>query len=144
LDHTEDDIQRVLSEKTKERWEAEQRPYLLSYVGLDMKINGIDYRAILGEERVKGFVQRTQDAGGYRLVAHPSQKAKIGIVPAGVDFSFAETSEADGKRIGKPVEPPRHERAVTAFLRALSRLPDKDQDAVIIPVRVLTKLLGFR
>lgn len=144
MDHTEDDIQRVLGEKAKERWETEQRPYLLSDVGMDMKINGIEYRAILGEERVKGFVQRTQDAGGYRLVAHPSQKAKIGIVPAGVDFSFSEASGGDGERIRKPVEPPSHERAVIAFLRAISRLPDEDQDAVIIPVRVLTKLLGFR
>ena len=144
MDHTKDDIQRVLSEKAKERWETEKRPYLLSDVGLDMKIRGIDYRAILGEERVKGFVQRTQEAAGYRLVAHPSQKAKIGIVPAGVDFSFAEASEADGEQARKPVEPSRREGPVIAFLRAVSRLPDEDQDAVIIPVRVLTKLLRLR
>ena len=144
MEHTIDDIQRVLVEKAKERWDAGRRPYFLSDVGIDMKIKEIDYRAILGDERIKAFVLRTQDAAGYRLVTHPSQKAKIGIVPAGEEFSFSEASGADGEQTRKPTEPPSHERAVIAFLRALSRLPNEDQDAVIIPVRVLTKLLRFR
>lgn len=144
MDHTEDDIQRVLVEKAKERWDTEQRPYFLSDVGMDMGIKGIDYRAILGEERIKGFVQRTQQAAGYRLVQHPLQKAKIGIVPADAEYSFTDAVPAEPHDERRPTVRASQERAVLEFLRALSNLSEKDQDGVVIPVRVLTKLLGIR
>lgn len=144
MDHTQDDIQEVLLEKATERWQSEQRPYLLADVGADMKLRGIDYRTILGEERIKGFVQRTQHTAGYRLVEHPFHKAKIGIIPTDAEFSFVEAEGEEVEPPRKPASPPREGREVIAFLRALSRLPDADQDAVVIPVRVLTKLLGLR
>ena len=146
MDHTEEDIQRELVKKARERWDTNEakQPYFLSDVGIDMKILGIDYRAILGEEGLKKFVRRTQHTAGYQLVEHPLQKAKVGIIPAGAKYSFPNAAHAEHDHERRSPAPASAERAVIDFLRALSHLSDEDQDAVVIPVRVLTRLFGKR
>jgi hypothetical protein len=144
LEKTEEGLQRFLKEKADAFWRDKKFPYLLSYIGVDMKADGFDYRSIVGEEGLKAFVRRTQRAGGYRLVEHPSQKAKVGIVPADFSYVFPETAIAESSHEYKQTKVATNEKAVIGFLRALSRLPETDQDAVVIPVRVLTKLLGTR
>ena len=144
MDHTQEDVQRILQERAQKVWDDEQRPYLLSDVGSDMKARGIDYRSILGEERLKAFIERTQDAGGYNVVQHPRQTAKIGIVPAGVSYRFPDEAASEHRPESPSGDSARQGKAIVEFLRALSRLPDADQDSVVIPVRIITKLFGIR
>jgi hypothetical protein len=142
LENTGETIQAFLKEKADAHWKETEQPYLLSFAGPDMKARAIDYRMILGEEPLKSFVRRTEKSGGYRLVEHPTQKAKVGIVPADIQFEFPGT-----------LQPPRvvdrgsfseRERVVIAFLKALSKLPDEELKNVTIPVSVFAKLLGGR
>lgn len=116
--------------------------YLLSDAGPDMVADGIDYRAILAGERLKAFVERTAPDGGYRLVQHPRQRAKLGVVPVGKDFEFKDEPVAE---VGTEVVPREVVRsakgaALFDFLHALSKLPPDEIDGVVIPTRVLVKL----
>jgi hypothetical protein len=132
-----------LKRKADEFWQVEQ-PYLLSRVAPDAKAEKIDYRTILGDERLKMFVKRTGATGGYRLVEHPIQKPKVGIVPADVQFSFPSDGTHGAHPEHRSATVSDRERVVLAFLRALSNLTDDDLEAVSIPVRVLAKLLESR
>jgi hypothetical protein len=138
---TQKDLEVFLKSKAYHFWQEEQ-PYLLSQAGPELKAAKIDYRTILGDEKLKAFVKRTGVTGGYRLVEHPIQKAKVGIVPADVQFSFptARTDGASAERRLTTVSD--RGRVVLAFLRALSSLTDEDLEAVSIPVRVLAKLVA--
>jgi hypothetical protein len=138
---TQKDLEDFLKSKADEFWREAEQPYLLSQAGPDLKAAKIDYRTILGDEKLKMFVKRTGPAGGYRLVEHPIQRPKVGIVPADVQFSFptARTGGAPAEHRSATVSD--RERVVVAFLRALSSLTDDDLAAVSIPVRVLAKLV---
>lgn len=144
MDLTEDGLQAFLREHAGEHWTADQKPFLLSLVATKLREQGQDYKNVLGEERLKSFVKRTEEAGGYRLVEHPTQKAKLGIVPSDVEFQFDETLESE-----RPDRAARHgihqrDRVLIDFLRALGRLPDELLDNVHIPTKVLVKLLTRR
>lgn len=121
---------------------AEDDVYLLSDAGPDMVEDGIDYRAILAGERLKAFVERTAPDGGYRLVQHPRQRAKLGLVPAGKDFEFKDEPDAEVGTEAAPRESVRSAKgaALFSFLYALSKLQPEEIDGVVIPTRVLVKL----
>ena len=93
------------------------------------------------------FVKRTEKKDGYRLVEHPVQKPKVGIVPYEVEFKFSEF-ERTAPFTEDPPEATHfvseRERAVLSFLRSLSHLSEQEIDSVVIPTRVLTKLLARR
>lgn len=129
-----------LRQKTEEAW-ADENPYFLSNAGPDLTAAGILYRDVLGSEKMKDFIARTAGDAGYRLVQHPLQRAKLGLVPAGVSFAFEDRNEEAGAAatIGETSEP-RHGAQLLAFLDMLSRLPRDDLDEIVIPTRVLVKL----
>ncbi|MBZ9860858.1 hypothetical protein [Mesorhizobium sp. CA12] len=144
---TEADIVAFLKSQAESNWQSSQEPFLLSQATPALKAAGLDYKAILGEERLKAFVKRTEDQGGYRLVSHPVQKPKVGVVPAGENFEF----QADD--LGQGTERPSHRRAEAgmpsdyssrAIIRAFARLSDEELDQIVIPTRVFVKLLGGR
>lgn len=143
MDATESGIIAFLREKAEARWQ-EKQPYPLSLAAAEIKSEGgIDYRAVLRDERLKAFVKRTQNQGGYKLIEHPNQKAKLVIVPTAAEFEFpVETSPTGAKRDDSSEE--HSERALVQFLRALAKLSDDEIDGVVIPTSVLVKLVGRR
>lgn len=145
LEKTEADIIAFLKAQAESNWESSEQPLLLSQAAPGMKAVGLNYQAILGYERLKSFVKRTEADGGYRLVAHPTQKPKVGIVPAGVEFDFSIDELPDGGAayIKNPVDKVR-EYSPRDIIRALSRLSDEELDQIVIPTRIFVKLLGGR
>ncbi len=140
---TEDTIINFLTAKANAAWEDKQ-PYLLSFAGPDLTDAQIDYRSVLDGERLKAFVERTSGEGGYQLVKHPHQKAKVGLVPHGAEFQFDDLDQEepvswDSSRSTQP-----HGSTLLDFLNALSKLPPEDLDGVVIPTRVLVKLARKR
>ena len=135
---TENELQEFLSKKARERWNEANEPYLLSQVHSDLKDEEADYKSITKDEKLKDFVKRTQAEKLYKFVEHPHQRAKVGIVPHEEEFSFAHEQDIDAQG-SCDVE---RGEALFLFLRALSKLPKEDVDAVIIPTRVLVKLSG--
>lgn len=140
MEKTEEALGAFLKQKALESWEQES-PYLLSSINPDLRTQEISYRDVIGdEETLKQFVTRTADAYGYKLVQHPLQKPKVGIIPADKEFTFGETLSV------LPVAGRQHrgEGVLYSFLKALGKLPAADIDKVVIPTSILVKLARYR
>lgn len=130
-----------LSNKTLETWGEGQRPYMLSSIAVDFKAVEGDYKEVIGQERLKVAVSRLSEGSDFKVIEHPFQRAKIGLVPKDVEFEFQEITQVNGKSSdrGRGIEQ-RH-RAVLNFFKVLGELSPEDLDGVVIPARVLVKLL---
>lgn len=118
-------------------WNENNSPVLLSALPPLLKGKVPDFRTILGDGSLKSFIKQTQVIGGYKLVEHPTQHARVGLVPENIDFEFpAMPTLSSG-----PVTSKANQEATLSFLRALSTLPSSDLEKVIIPTSVLIKLL---
>jgi hypothetical protein len=118
------------------------QPYLLSRIPPDL--DGLAYKDIVGEQTLKEFIEGLSE---LRIVRHPTQKAKIGVVPASAEFSFGDASDA--AFAGRPIEGPQKRRspasnALMSLLQALAHLEPEEVDTVHIPVRIMIKLAGIR
>lgn len=134
-----------LESKAKEVWEERRSPYMLSSIAVDYNRNEHDYRRVLGNERLKTGVKRLSAVANFDVVEHPTQRAKIGLVPKDVDFDFGATSSLEQNSAG--VKASRrssisNERALINFLRVIRSLPDDMTKDVIIPLNVLARFVS--
>jgi hypothetical protein len=123
---------KAISEKY---WGEQNSPVLLSTLPKILETEAQNYRAVLGTRTLKVFIKETEEAAGYKLVEHPTQRARVGVAPASADYEF-------------PLEPPpktvatkSNREATLAFFMALATLPDAELDKVVIPASALVKLL---
>lgn len=148
MEQTPDAILTFAAKLAQEAWDDNQQPYLLARLSPDLAAKGINYKDVLGDQRLKEFVQSAPDR--IKVVAHPSQKAKIGLIPRDKDFEYdASPAPTERRRSTTPSFgargsdlPPRS--IVVNFLQLLSVLDDADAAQVQIPTHILTKLLRDR
>jgi hypothetical protein len=113
-------------------------------ISLDLMTEGVEYKKIIEPQTLKQFVNTISDV---RLVVHPTQKAKIGIVPANANFSFengvSDTGKTDSdQRSTKSQKQANPKFILIQFLQMLSKLDDETLNEVHIPVRVLARIVG--
>ena len=122
-----------------EYWEKHKAPILLSGLPIMLEAKGCDYRVGLGEGyTLKTFIKETGETGGYKLVEHPIQKAKVAVAPIATNFEFPQEAARQSTRATAAEG---GQEVTLAFLRALANLPESELDKVVIPVSVLIKLL---
>nr|WKF58337.1 hypothetical protein HUO10_002835 [Paraburkholderia busanensis] len=119
-------------------WARSGEPALLSNLPVELRIlaGGDNYRDALGKRTLKAFIAETGSIYGYKLVEHPAQKAKVGVVPSDAQFSFPPECKAEqnagNRRAGA--------NDVIALFAILGKLSPEDLEKITIPVSVLTKL----
>jgi hypothetical protein len=119
-------------------WGTYQRPLLLSQLPkLLQKQLSADYKPVLGQASLKSFIKDNQSAARYCLVQHPNQHAKIGIVPADVDFAFVDETDA---QVNKDLS--KHD--VEAFTRVLRSMTLEELRSLSLPAALVVKLLGAK
>lgn len=136
---TSDDLAEALRAVAEENWRTLRQPMLLS--GLPRKLEErlkADYKQLLGSENLKGFIQSTGSANGYRLVEHPTQRAKLGLVPASVDFKFTDDSE--NAVLLEDVSA----RDIEGFVRVLCSLTPNELSRVLLPAHLVVKLISSK
>lgn len=126
-------------------WEKDQQPYLLAFLSPDLVKEGVDYKEVLGGQRLKDFLNAAP--AHIKLVFHPHQKSKIGIIPANKDYIFpvaapepapvAEPKALPDDRGGRS----KRRYIVSQFLQLVAELDDVDAAQVQIPTLILAKLL---
>lgn len=127
-------LSRALKAVSATHWSSKQQPVLLSALPMLLKDHlNADYKDALNGETLKDFIKRTSVAFQYRLVEHPTQKAKLGLVPAEVPFEF-------------PTIPISSSVSLTtadahAFARVLLSLTEEEQRAVLLPGTLVAKLI---
>ncbi|MDI9694460.1 MULTISPECIES: hypothetical protein [Burkholderia] len=132
----------ALKKTAKSHWDINQTPVLLSNLPPLLVGDVPEYKEILGGQSLKRFIKETEGASSqYKLVEHPVQRAKVALLPTGVDYQFpdiTETSEAAEQTL---VSDRSSEKALIEFLKSLKKLSAEDLAEVKIPVSVLVKML---
>jgi hypothetical protein len=130
-------VAEAVSEISQAHWDEQNSPLLLSALPPILERKTSEYRTVLGPRTLKAFIKETGEVAGYKLVEHPTQPARVGVVPAAAHYEFPL----------EPAAPPKtttarsNQEATLAFFRALATLPDDDLEKVVIPVSVFVKLL---
>ena len=146
MEPTPEAILDFAARRARETWEAQQQPYLLSRLSPELSKEGIDYKGILGEQRLKEFM-RTAPAGRIKVVTHKTQKSRIGLIPADQEFEFETVAEAVAQPpLVKPSGTEKGKRSwrayiVSNFLQLVSELDEAEAAQVQIPLPLLTKLM---
>jgi hypothetical protein len=131
--------------RTNQEWQENAFPYLLSRISPELDKSNVDYKPLIAPQTLKNFTLTLGDR--VRLVQHPLHRARIGLVPAHVDFEFDSPNLSD---VSSPAAPrsdskrrlkvqPRY--AVLNFLEALAELTPEEVDKVQIPISVLAKIV---
>ncbi|MBN8815293.1 MAG: hypothetical protein J0J06_07595 [Sphingomonas sp.] len=138
---TEDELVSYISAKTKEQWESYEAPYLLTSIATDLRKDGKNYKDVIGEERLKTFAKRLEEQGVVKVVEHPIQKPKIGVIPPEAEFAYtADDAHSDSERRLPRITKSSNEVVLIQFFRAIASLPDDLVEQVIIPTKVLAAL----
>lgn len=127
-----------------EYWGLNARPVLLSYLSKPLKdeLGDHDYAELTRGKSLKELIKETEQAYGYRLLEHPTQKAKLGVVPAGKIYNFENQSDEKPKRSLRYDNFSSDQDIVLAFLKLLQKLPPQELEKVIIPASAITLLLN--
>jgi hypothetical protein len=132
---TKDDLIGALQAVAKNFWDEYQRPMLLSQ--LPKVLEGhlqADYKPLIGTASLKSFIKETEAVGAYRLVEHPTQRAKVGIVPNVSDFEFtAEMELPSTDRLSR--------QDIEGFTRVLHSLTADELRRVSLPASLVVRLL---
>jgi len=144
----EQEVKTALKKITDAHWDAHKAPILLSQLPVKLEVEAPDYKEALAGKSLKAFAIAASEGAGFKLIAHPTQRAKLGLVPSDVNFAFPKeetllqglTSSGSGQE-GVRERGSRTQEPVLALLRALRALPPEELEKVVIPVSTLVKLL---
>lgn len=136
-----------LVSETRSHWDLLQQPlYLADIPSLLREKKSIDYKTILGDQRLKAFSEETSGDSSYLVVKHPFQKAKIGLIPVGESFTFPEEKIVVSPRAWWSPKVEEREtntnRITLEFLKAVSGLTPEEQASIVIPTHIIVKLLN--
>jgi hypothetical protein len=121
-------------------WTSNKKPILLSSIPpeLEKKITDANYKDFLEGKSIKQFIKLTEAKFEYKLIEHPTQKAKIGLVPSTADYNFPTISAESEKKPSDAGSKTKNEGI--ALIKILSKLSDEDLEKITIPVSVIVKL----
>lgn len=129
----------MLKKIADDAWKASQEPVLLSDLPAELRLHdaSLDYKEVLKPQSMKAFIKEGGAQFGIQLVAHPEQRAKLGLIPAGVAYTFPPTGGTSAVQDEKSSV---GSAEGVALMRMLAKLSDDDLSKITIPVSVLAKL----
>jgi hypothetical protein len=134
-----DSFKHFIRVRTRQIWEERHIPYYLSFVAVDLKKLGVDYRNFIGPLRLSQWASTTEFPE-TKFLTHPSKKAQVGFVPADVNFSFSN-DEDTAKSTAPFGAAHKRGRALMQFVENLAKLPDGAVDDFSVPAKTLIALL---
>ncbi len=133
------DLDSALSRLTRDYWAKNHAPLLLSSLPAKLLNEVPQFRDILGARTLKAFTKDAQArAASYKLIEHPSMKAKLGLIPPGEAFEYKDSEPGDSDAAHSPTK---NSENLINFVRILSRLPAAELDKISIPATALVELL---
>jgi hypothetical protein len=133
-----DGFKAFLRERAQQTWDQRGIPYYLSMVATDLKRQNIDYHTFTGALRLVQWVTN-EEIPDTKLVMHPTIKAKVGLLPASVDYDFSR--EPPSEFALAPRSTGRRGQALIKFVESLSVMPEDAAVNFEVPAKVLIALL---
>lgn len=137
--HGKTELSAKIVELAKECWSQSSEPMLLSKLGLALKNGGFDYKSILLEQGLGNYISHEVDE--LRIIKHPSQYAKIGVIPSDAEYSYEDSVTPPTNAPTEQDKLRKSRRAFYGFIEAISELPPEEIEAVNISTRVIVRLL---
>ena len=134
-----EDLKDFLRRRAQETWDERGIPYYLSLVATDLKRKDVDYRTFTGPLRLVQWVSK-EAIPETKLVAHPTVKAKVGLVPADVEYDFSSEPTAD-RVPSRPRASGKQGQALMKFVESLAAMPEVASAELSVPAKVLIALL---
>lgn len=134
-----DELATKLSDLVQSHWEENNQPLLLSKIGLWLREHVSNHSQLLGEENLRAFLNLYSKK--FKVVQHPQQYAKIGVVPPSESYDFPDSLSVESNEVSATTDLKRSRGAFYSFIRELSRLDQEDIESVKIPTRVIVRLL---
>jgi hypothetical protein len=147
VDKTPDAIIEFAAAQATKAWDKNQSPYLLARLSPDLVAQGIEYKEVLGEQKLKDFLRKATDK--VKVVIHPTQAARIGLIPPDKFYEYsteaapAEESATTSPRSERP-NLSRKRYIVMNFLQLVSELDEAEAAQINIPTNILIKLMRDR
>jgi len=141
-DGNPEEILSIASTLAQEAWDISNQPFMLSDLSPALARKGIDYRKVIGGQRLKGFLEGAREH--VKVVVHPTQDAKVGLIPPGETFEFPQESQSAPKSTNAHRDrggASRRKYIVLNFLELLAELDDESAGQVQLPTHVLMKLM---
>lgn len=123
-----------LKESVSKNWERTGEPFLLSSIG--SKFNKEEIKQHTGGLSITNWIRNNLDSLELKLISHPTQKEKIGLIPKNEKFSY-ETDEISTTSTNLT------DRELTlSFIELLQKkCTPKELEEINLPLKVLVKLL---
>uniref|UniRef100_UPI003F49308E hypothetical protein n=1 Tax=Acinetobacter soli TaxID=487316 RepID=UPI003F49308E len=123
-----------LKESVSENWKKTGEPFLLSSIGSTFTKEEIKQNT--GGLSITNWIRNNLDSLDLKIVSHPTQKAKIGLIPKNEKYSY-ETNEISVIRTNLT------DRELTlSFIELLQKkCTPKELEEINLPLKVLVKLL---
>lgn len=134
-----DTFKSFIRDRAIETWVQRQSPYYLSFVATDLRKQEIDYRQFVGPLRLSQWAA-SNDVPGTVLVAHPTQRARIGFVPEDSGFKF-DIEDTNSHADSRPRGTSSRGRVLIQFVQSLTDLPDDALMNFTVPAKTLIALL---
>lgn len=123
-----------LKESVSENWKKAGEPFLLSSIG--SRFTKEQIRQNTGGLSITNWIRNNLDSLDLKIVSHPTQKEKIGLIPKNENYSY-ETNEISVIRTNLT------DRELTlSFIELLQKkCTPKELEEINLPLKVLVKLL---
>lgn len=133
------DLKNAIVKHVGQEW-RQGRILLTSHLGHLLRDDEIVPSEIIIGKSVTNFIR--ESVPEVEVVKHPSQRAKIALIPKGEKYSFeSEVVESVDIEDDHSDTLKKSRGAFYAFVREISRLPASEIDKVNIPFSIVVKLL---
>jgi hypothetical protein len=120
-----------LKESVSENWKKTGEPFLLSSIG--SKFTKEEIKKNTGGLSITNWIRNNLDSLDLKIVSHPTQKEKIGLIPKNEKYSY-ETNEIRTNLTDREL--------TLSFIELLQKkCTPKELEEINLPLKVLVKLL---
>ena len=131
----------LLEEIAKNQWDNNQSPILLSNLPPLILSKNPNFKSELNGLSLKSFISKEEASHAFKLIQHPEQKEKLGIIPKIRDYKFPD-SPIEPKQISDSIEKDKSsEKTLLDFLKLLKKLPSEDLHQIELPISILVKFV---
>lgn len=132
---------KLLEDFASDQWENNSCPILLSNLPPLISSKNPNFKSELNGLSLKSFISKEEQNHKFKLIQHPTQKEKLGIIPRGKSYVFPE-SPALPKEISDSIEDDKSsEKTLLDFLKLLKKLPSEDLIQIQLPISILVKFV---
>lgn len=139
MSFTPEELEEFLYQKAQEEWDKKSQPFFLAWVQPELEKISKDYKDAIPNQRLNEFVE---GAVSLKLVRHPTQFAKVGVIPSDKEFSFPISKKQADLPNSSSSKMPLSESALVSFVEAISKMPREELVDFKVPATLLVALLN--